>query len=201
MRNHVAKSAALDARETRPGAAARSAAAGRDSCPNCAAASPAAYREDLRFGLHDAGAATGAAGTLALAGKRSAGRAGGWVDDVFDAVGEVGTAIGEGVAAVAAALTPPKLTKTTVDPMTPTDCGGYKWGVQWKLDKKSPLGGWVVQKVEMPHNVKDCDGKAQDPGKLGGFDPAWTPYWEAWQINKNQDVTTYTLSSSFSSSE
>ena len=63
--------------------------------------------------------------------------------------------------------------------------------MQWKLDKKSSLGGWVVQKVEMPHNVKDCSGVAQDPGALGGFDPAWTPYWEAWKINKNQDVTTY----------
>ena len=193
MHNRAVKSTAPEAARS---SAAAHASAG--SCPHCAEASPGAYRKDLRFGLHDPGAGAGA---LPLAGKLSAGRVGGWGSGFLDTVGDVGTAIGNGVAAVAAAVTPPKLTKTTVDPMTPKDCGGFKWGVQWKLDKKSPLGGWVVQKVEMPHNVKDCDGKAQDPGKLGGFDPAWTPYWEAWQINKNQDVTTYTLSSSFSSSE
>jgi hypothetical protein len=63
--------------------------------------------------------------------------------------------------------------------------------VQWQLDQASPSGGWVVQKVEMPYDVKDCAGTAVDPAVMGGFQPSWCPYWEAWQINKGQKVTTY----------
>ena len=75
------------------------------------------------------------------------------------------------------------------------DCGGYKWIVQWVLDKKSPKGGWIVQGVTATFDVKDAAGKAVDVKKLTGgvIDPAtqWTPYWEAWKVNAGKDVTKY----------
>jgi len=86
---------------------------------------------------------------------------------------------------------PPKLTKKTVSGPTAGTCGGFKWVVQWELDKKTTKGGWVVQKVELPYDVKDCSDKPVDPKKVGGLQPSWYPVWEAWPINKDQRVTTY----------
>lgn len=86
---------------------------------------------------------------------------------------------------------PPKISKKTVSSPTARDCGGFKWVVQWELDKKTTKGGWVVQKVELPYNVKDCGDKAVDPTKAGGLQPSWYPLWEAWPIHKDQQVTTY----------
>jgi hypothetical protein len=91
----------------------------------------------------------------------------------------------------ASALPPPKLSKKTVSGPTASDCGGFKWVAQWELDKKTTKGGWVVQKVELPYDVKDCSEKAVDPTKVGGLQPSWYPLWEAWRINKDQQVTTY----------
>lgn len=91
----------------------------------------------------------------------------------------------------AVAATPPKLSKKNVSGPITRDCGGYKWVIQWELDKKTTKGGWVVQKVDLPFDVKGCDDKAIDPTKVGGLQPSWHPYWEAWQINKDQKVTTY----------
>ena len=91
----------------------------------------------------------------------------------------------------ASAATPPKLNKKTVSGPTDSDCGGFNWAIQWVLDKKTTKGGWVVQKVELPYNVTACDNKAVDPSKVSGLKPSWYPLWEAWQINKDQQVTTY----------
>jgi hypothetical protein len=90
------------------------------------------------------------------------------------------------------AATPPKLTKKTTASGGPTarDCGGFKWVVQWELDQQTTKGGWVVQKIESPYDIKDCSDKAVDQAKLP-FKPSWYPFWEAWQINKGQKVTTY----------
>jgi hypothetical protein len=90
-----------------------------------------------------------------------------------------------------APVTSPKLTKKTVKGPSSRDCGGFSWVVQWELDKVTSKGGWVVQKVELPYDVKDCGGKAVDPAKVGGLQPSWYPLWEAWKINKGQKVTTY----------
>lgn len=80
----------------------------------------------------------------------------------------------------------PNLSKKTVSGPTSEKHGGFKWVVQWELDKPSPKGGVIIQKVNAVHDIKDKDGK-----KLGtGFDK-WVPYWEAWEINKDQKVTTY----------
>lgn len=91
----------------------------------------------------------------------------------------------------AVAAMPPKLSKKTVAGPTARECGGFKWVVQWELDKKTTKGGWVVQRVELPYDVKDCSDKSVDPKKIGGLQPSWYPLWEAWPINKDQRVTTY----------
>src|SRR5829696_8394655 len=82
--------------------------------------------------------------------------------------------------------TAPNLTKKTDSGPTSEKHGGFKWVVQWELDKPSPKGGVIIQKVNAVHDIKSKDG-----AKLGtGFDK-WAPYWEAWEINKRQKVTTY----------
>lgn len=96
------------------------------------------------------------------------------------------------VKGAAAKVTAPKLSRSTVSGPTANDCGGLKWVVQWKLDKKTTVGGWVVQKVNYTPAITKCDGKAYKYDAADDFwDPSWSPYWEAWQINKDQDVTTY----------
>jgi hypothetical protein len=85
-----------------------------------------------------------------------------------------------------AAATPPRLTKKTLSGPTPQNCGGFSWTIQWKLDKASPKGGWIVQKVDVESDIKKKNGT-----KVGtGFD-AWVPYWEAWQVMPGKDVTVY----------
>jgi hypothetical protein len=42
--------------------------------------------------------------------------------------------------------------------------------------------------VTATRNVTAADGK---PAPVVGWDPSWTPYWEAWPINAGQSVTTY----------
>jgi hypothetical protein len=98
---------------------------------------------------------------------------------------------GVGGSGSGAAATLPKLTKKTVTPLTKGDCGKSDWIVQWELDKKTTNGGWIVQKVELPYDVKDCSDKAVDPTKRNGPQPRKFPFWEAWQIHKNQQVTTF----------
>jgi hypothetical protein len=87
---------------------------------------------------------------------------------------------------------PPKLDYTTQTGPDAGDCGEMNWVVQWTIDYKTDTGGWVVQKVELSHNIKTCDDKPFTPGgSNGGFDPSWYPVWEAWQVHKNKAVTTY----------
>jgi hypothetical protein len=82
--------------------------------------------------------------------------------------------------------TAPTLAKKTVSGPTSEKHGGFKWVVQWELDKLSPKGGVIIQKVNAVHDIKSKDG-----AKLGtGFDK-WAPYWEAWEIKNGQKVTTY----------
>lgn len=92
-------------------------------------------------------------------------------------------------AATTAPATPPKLTKSEVSAPAARDCGGWNWVIQWKLDKPTTVGGWVVQRVDAARDVKDAKGKAVPV--TNGWNPKWTPYWEGWEINANQSVTTY----------
>jgi hypothetical protein len=88
----------------------------------------------------------------------------------------------------AKAVKPSKLTKRTEKRARGGDCGEFSWVVQWKLDRPSPAGGWVVQKVDVTRDVKDCAGNAVT---TGGLNTAWYPLWEAWPINPGQKVSTY----------
>ncbi len=82
--------------------------------------------------------------------------------------------------------TPPKLTKETLLGPTTEDCGGYSWTIQWKLDKASPKGGWIVQKIEVESDIKKKDDtKIED-----GFQK-WVPYWEAWRVMPGKNITVY----------
>lgn len=89
-------------------------------------------------------------------------------------------------AADAAAGAAPNLMKKTVSGPTSEKHGGFKWVVQWELDKPSPKGGVIIQKVNAVHDIKSKDG-----AKLETAFDKWVPYWEAWEINKDQKVTTY----------
>jgi hypothetical protein len=73
----------------------------------------------------------------------------------------------------------PKLSKKTVTGPIPLNCGAYDWTVQWDLDKPSPAGGIIVQKVELDHDMKYCSSNAKVPHSLD----RWMPFWEAWQVN------------------
>lgn len=88
----------------------------------------------------------------------------------------------------AKAVKPAKLRKRNEKRAKGGDCGQFSWVVQWKLDRPSPAGGWVVQKVDVTRDVKDCSGNAVT---TGGLQTSWYPLWEAWQINPGQKVTTY----------
>lgn len=109
--------------------------------------------------------------------------------------GEIGTKSAEarGDEALEASLstdTPPKLTMKTVSGPTDGMCGRFRWIIQWVLDKVSPKGGLVVQKLNSKYDVKDCDGKPVIAPKEV-YDPSWFPYWEAWEIKPGQKVTKY----------
>jgi hypothetical protein len=91
--------------------------------------------------------------------------------------------------APAAAGVKPKLSKKTVKGPNPVDCGGFEWVIQWVLDNPSPAGGWVVQHVDFNFNVTDCKDVALDPKKTYGMSNI--SFWEAWEVHKNQKVTTY----------
>ena len=86
---------------------------------------------------------------------------------------------------------PPKLDKqTVVGPMDTIDCGGYYWGIRWKLDRPTKKGGYVVQMVGSWVNVKDCRGRpvrVQD--RVKEYNPRNYPFWEAWKIGRNQTGT------------
>lgn len=85
----------------------------------------------------------------------------------------------------------PKLSYKTIEGPTTHKYGDFKWVVQWILDKASPKGGWIVQKVRSNFDVKDDKNARIDVKAKSGTDPAWWPLWEAWPVNKGEKVTTY----------
>jgi hypothetical protein len=85
----------------------------------------------------------------------------------------------------------PRLRKTTVAGPTTGDCGRYSWGVQWSLDNvTSTTNGWIVQNINSSHNVTDCSNVAKTDAEMRtltrGWDPAWYPFWEGWQVVNGQ---------------
>lgn len=133
---------------------------------------------------------------------------GGWFGDLWKKRGSASAAAGAAAATAAAVTTPlgpvaaaaasavataaaakPKLSKSVVSAPAARDCGGWNWVIQWKLDKPSTTGGWIVQRVDARRDVKDASGAAVPV--TNGWDPAWTPYWEGWKVNPGKSVTTY----------
>jgi len=88
---------------------------------------------------------------------------------------------------------PPKLSKKTISAPTTSKHGGFNWVVQWKLDKASPKGGWIVQKVRANFDVKDDKNASIDvkANTGGAIDPGWWTMWEAWPVKPGKNVTTY----------
>jgi hypothetical protein len=59
--------------------------------------------------------------------------------------------------------------------------------VRWSIDNAtSTTKGWIVQKVSLVANVKDCSDNPVDTAVRGGWDPSWTPYWEGWEVRGGQ---------------
>ncbi len=110
--------------------------------------------------------------------------------DKQEAVEPGGSATAEAAEINAEAFASPQLTKKTVYGPVSGPCGNFKWFIQWELDKVTTKGGLVVQKAMAKFDVKDCKGNPYVVPKEY-FDPNWFPFWEAWEIKKNQKVTNY----------
>lgn len=54
-------------------------------------------------------------------------------------------------------------------------CGGFLWKVKFELDAKAPAKGFIVQKIHINADVKNCDGTPKY--KLD------KTYWEAWSVD------------------
>jgi RHS repeat-associated protein len=71
------------------------------------------------------------------------------------------------------------------------DCGGATYSVKWEIPNANKNdAGWIVQRVGVTFDVKDCDDKKIDvKAHTGGeIDPAWWPLWEGWEFTAGQNV-------------
>jgi hypothetical protein len=84
----------------------------------------------------------------------------------------------------AGAPSTPRLRKTTVSGPTMGTCGAFSWGAQWSVDNAtSSTNGFVVQNVRAAFDVTICPGPVDVKQFTGGrVNPAWFPFWEAWQV-------------------
>jgi hypothetical protein len=58
--------------------------------------------------------------------------------------------------------------------------GVVTWDIYYGLDRPSPKGGWVIQKLKEAWDVKDSGDKPTPTGKWPN--PGSQTYWEAWQV-------------------
>jgi RHS repeat-associated protein len=77
---------------------------------------------------------------------------------------------------------------TVTQKATPVDaCGGFVWGVKWKIPKKFfTSSGWIIQRVENKTEVTDCEGKPVKPGV--GEGPLDSSFVEAWEFTEDGKV-------------
>jgi hypothetical protein len=78
------------------------------------------------------------------------------------------------------------LRKSTVSGPTGKNNGEYTWGSRWSLaNSNDNTNGWIVQKLVVRQNVT-TESASITPGEggYGGFPASWTPYWEAWKVDK-----------------
>lgn len=64
-------------------------------------------------------------------------------------------------------------------------CGGIEWLVEFRLPKKAPNDGWIIQQVDRSYDIRKKDNSVADP-KLNA--PKKT-YWEAWPVKKGAVLT------------
>jgi RHS repeat-associated protein len=88
-------------------------------------------------------------------------------------------------------LPAPRLTAEEVAPPTARNCGGFEWGIRWRLNRDTARGGWIVQHVSVRFDVRYCDNTPVDVKEHSGrlIDPGWWPLWEAWRVNKDQSTS------------
>jgi hypothetical protein len=91
----------------------------------------------------------------------------------------VGTALGEVVGSVAAAVTGISISSTTNVGPTWSDHGRFNWQVGFTTTGKS---GWIVQEITNTYRAEDKSGKS--------VAPVYTPhYWEAWAVDSTSKIT------------
>lgn len=79
-------------------------------------------------------------------------------------------------------------TMTVVTPGRATSqCGGFEHKVRWGVPAAAnQTRGWVVQKVDIQCDVKDCNNRSVTPHPIDN--PANYPFWEAWEFTRGGNV-------------
>ena len=78
----------------------------------------------------------------------------------------------------------PELSAPTIFPAEGRECGLAAVVRKWQLSTASEGGGWIVQKVTMQADVKDCTGTDITPPYLKG---EGFHYTEAWSVRDGDD--------------
>jgi hypothetical protein len=80
----------------------------------------------------------------------------------------------------------PDMTVVTAGTST-SQCGGFTHKVRWGIPAAANnAAGWIIQKVGIQFDVKDCNGSPVAPHAID--DPAKYPFWEAWEFTRGGDV-------------
>jgi hypothetical protein len=79
-------------------------------------------------------------------------------------------------------------TMTVVTPGRATSqCGGFEHKVRWGVPAAANrAAGWIVQKVDIQFDVKDCNNRPITPHPIDN--PANYPFWEAWEFTRGGNV-------------
>lgn len=79
-------------------------------------------------------------------------------------------------------------TMTVVTPGRATSqCGGFEHKVRWGIPAAANHArGWIVQKVDIQFDVKDCNSRPVTPHPIDN--PANYPFWEAWEFTRRGNV-------------
>ncbi len=77
----------------------------------------------------------------------------------------------------------PTLEITHNNGVRPGFCGGVSWKVYYRVQPASTVGGWIVQKLTISWEVRDCSGKLLSYRKARN--PGNATYWEAWEVHPN----------------
>lgn len=79
-------------------------------------------------------------------------------------------------------------TMTVVTPGRATGrCGGFEHKVRWGVPAAANrAAGWIVQKVDIQFDVKDCNNRPVTPHPIDN--PANYPFWEAWEFTSGSNV-------------